>query len=865
MEKPSMVLEEITNAIKKENQNEVKKKNLLIDHVTKKVLVDTPKELIRQDLEMMVHNLYSYPLNVMDIDVVLPIPENDKMVSSIDLVIKKDNEINTIFKIIEKDQETDSLKLYFKDAFNSIDSLEYCVLYDGINLVVFEYNKTLNEIADFPSYYQVNGNSILLKKDLVPADKHLKQIFKNIHNHLYANSNIRIASRIGEEVVKLILCKIEDENSSNDHCSFFAADDENNISVKTKITKLWVSIAQRLGSYTKEEINLDEYSISYVVKKLQKFSFTNTQSDILGESFQIFIDQSRLQDLGAFFTEIQAVKLAMEMIDIKIGKDNFIDPFQGTGGFIQEFFNRVEQHYENSANKAEDVKNYCLENLSGMDIEEEILKISEAKMITLGGVKYNSFNENSLENPLNWSVKTQEKVIQGSYNKIGTNPPFGTKISIQSQDILKQYNLSRNWKREKVEGKYIWNISPVTRKRNPRVPDILGLERVVQLLKTPTLDENGVEQNAGMAAVVLPRQIFSGPKELYVREWIMRNTIVHAIVDLPMETFQPHTGTKTSIIIFSKRKEEKIDWYKEDHKIFMAMPSKIGHDRRGQAIYKRDEHGMLIEDSQTGEYIIDSDMDNVLDAWRQFKLNNEIEFSKTNSFTIKANQIELEDIRLDASYYSPETSSLNEYLTNLPAITKGEWDVVPLGDLVKEVFFPGRFKRNYVSPENGIPFLSGTNISQFSPVNVKHLSKKTKNINNYLIEKDWILITRSGTTGIVSLAPSNWSNLAVSDHVIRIKPNEEKMNIGYIYIYLKSQFGQALLQKGIYGSVVDEITPEFIQSIPIAFPKDKNLCNEIGEMVKKASEYRANSINLFEQAEKELEKNVTTILDLYDK
>ena len=84
---------------------------------------------------------------------------------------------------------------------------------------------------------------------------------------------------------------------------------------------------------------------------------------------------------------------------------------------------------------------------------------------------------------------------------------------------------------------------------------------------------------------------------MYVREWIMRKTIVHAIIDLPTETFQPHTGTKTSIIIFSKRAVENPYWYNDDtHEIFMSIPDKIGHDRRGLPDYKKDKDGILLED-----------------------------------------------------------------------------------------------------------------------------------------------------------------------------------------------------------------------------------------------------------------------------
>lgn len=850
----------IESSLKQElDPSEVKnKKSFLLDHITKKKVLDTPSERIRQELELTIMNIYHYPKEFIEVNASINSPSSLGFFYDVDLLIRNDKgNSKIIFKIIDFNQETMEVKKELTRIFKNENSIEFACIYDGVSMNIFSWNNRLINVADLPIYKFINHNSnVLLKEDLVSADKKLKQVFKNIHNYLYANSNIRIASRIGDELVKIILCKIEDEKTLSNECLFFIDIKESNYdNLIRNIDHLWKKVQINLPSYNDEKLNLDNDSLAYVVKQFQKYSFTKTNSDILGESFQIFIDQSRLQDLGAFFTEIQAVKLSMQMLDITIG-DNFIDPFQGTGGFIQEFANVMKENFSFSSSKEKDreFNEYCKKNISGIDIEEELIKISEAKMMTVDSIKYNSFIENSLENPDNWALDTQRKVLKDSFSKIGTNPPFGTKISIQSQDILSQYELSKKWSRTKVNEEYMWEQSSDKQKRNPRVPDILGLERVYQLLKTPTVDNHGnITNNGGMAAIVLPRQIFSGPKELYVREWIMRNTIVHAIIDLPTETFQPHTGTKTSILLFSKRITENPYWYKDDsHKIFMSIPTSIGHDRRGLPVYKKDKDGILLEDPISGDYILDSDINEVLESWKEFKAGGDPSSISENAFTININEIDLKDIRLDSSFYNKNASDIISSLYKLPELTNNEWIVEPLGNLVSDVFFPGRFKRNYVDSANGIPFLSGTNISQYIPVNVKYLSKQSKNLEQCLIKEGWILITRSGTTGIVSLAPVEWNDIAVSDHVIRIVPNEKLMNSGYLYVYLKSVIGQAIMKKGIYGSVVDEITPEFIRNIPVAFPKDKQVYNSIGNTALEALKSRSRATNLINKAEKEI-------------
>lgn len=58
-----------------------------------------------------------------------------------------------------------------------------------------------------------------------------------------------------------------------------------------------------------------------------------------------------------------------------------------------------------------------------------------------------------------------------------------------------------------------------------------------------------------------------------------------AIIDIPIETFQPNTATKTSVLVFQKLPEDKIP---VDYDIFMAIAETCGHDRRGNEIESDD-------------------------------------------------------------------------------------------------------------------------------------------------------------------------------------------------------------------------------------------------------------------------------------
>jgi hypothetical protein len=134
------------------------------------------------------------------------------------------------------------------------------------------------------------------------------------------------------------------------------------------------------------------------------------------------------------------------------------------------------------------------------------------------------------------------------------------------------------------------------------------------------------------------------------------------------------------------------------------------------------------------------------------------------------------------------------------------------------IFYPGRHKRNYVEQSDySVPFYSSSQILQIRPFDLKHQPKDYRPAQKHFVYKDWILITRSGSTGRVVMVTDTIANTMVSEHVIRVICEEQAIDPYYVYSYLASEsIGKVLLEKGIYASVVDHITPDFVASIPIA-------------------------------------------------
>jgi type I restriction enzyme M protein len=215
----------------------------------------------------------------------------------------------------------------------------------------------------------------------------------------------------------------------------------------------------------------------------------------------------------------------------------------------------------------------------------------------------NILQTNSLLPPHEWSDEFKTKLAEALgvaksslrshetialFDVIVTNPPFGSKIPIKDESILKQYELAHIWENKDKAGR--WTMTARLQSSVP--PEILFIERCIQLLKP-----------GGRIGIVLPDSILGSPGLGYIREWLIRNVRIVASLDLHADTFQPRNGTQTSVLFLQKKTREQIDAEEKsgtmaDYNIFMNMVDKIGHDKRGNPIFMRDEKGneLLVSD-----------------------------------------------------------------------------------------------------------------------------------------------------------------------------------------------------------------------------------------------------------------------------
>lgn len=219
--------------------------------------------------------------------------------------------------------------------------------------------------------------------------------------------------------------------------------------------------------------------------------------------------------------------------------------------------------------------------------------------------------------------------------------------------------------------------------------------------------------------------------------------------------------------------------------------------------------------------------------------------SEKLSTTIRLSEVFAAGERLEASAFSIEAHNA------VTALENSGLQLIPLygeGGLCQEAHNAFRFKRIYVSPEQGIPFLSSSDIISLRPETNRYLSRKhTKKLATLSVQKWDVLISRSGTIGNVALANDAFTGKAVSEDVIRLSLSDPD-TAGFVVAFLRSRYGRPQVTQATYGSVIIHIELEHLKRIFIPdLPPIRRIA--IGRLMCKAGELRDEANQLLDEAD----------------
>lgn len=609
----------------------------ICDYIDGKFRNDTPEEYVRQTIEKRLVNEHNYKPHQIRIEFGIKIGSNRRPRVDIAVFPKACPQYSQdhIWLIVECKSETvepqhkkggiEQLKSYMSVCPNC----EWGMWTNGkhkevLRKVTIEGKIEFQEFNDIPPADGSIEDVDKPKRNKLKRafDDNLLLVFKTCHNHIYANDGMQKQPAFFE-LLKVIFCKKLDEQNVGSALEFFATSEERSnpdgqLTVKKRISAIFKKVKKKYPQIfdQNDEIALSPRSLAWIVAELQPYSLLSTHVDVKGKAYEELVGANLRGDRGEFFTPRNITQMAVAMMNPE-PHEKVCDTSCGTGGFLVAAMNhvieqlkvKVEEEYgkaetdwgaEESTIVMDRIKEIASSNFFGFDINPDLVKATKMNMVMNNDGSGNIYKTNSLLPPHEWdddfkrqlasslNIKhnhiTDHEAIE-FFDVIVTNPPFGSRIPIKDSHLLEQFEIGHIWRNVFPDSslKSGWVKSGALQSSVP--PEQLFIERCLQFLKP-----------GGRLAIVLPDSILSNPGLRYIRQWLIEQTRIVASVDLHVDTFQPRNGTQTSVLIVQKKTSEESQAEQRSgsirpYNIFMAIVDKIGHDKRGNIIFKRDEYG----------------------------------------------------------------------------------------------------------------------------------------------------------------------------------------------------------------------------------------------------------------------------------
>ena len=255
---------------------------------------------------------------------------------------------------------------------------------------------------------------------------------------------------------------------------------------------------------------LDHFSQPGFVLVNDNFEFP----DLLGAAYEYlikFFADSAGKKGGEFYTPGEVVRLLVQLTKPEAG-NTIYDPAVGSGGFLIQAHQYVEEQGQNADDLA----------LYGQDSNGTVWSICIMNMILHNITRSTIENADTLEDPLildNGQIRKFDRVL--------ANPPFSQNYSRASMKFTSRF---REW-------------CPETGKK----ADLMFVQHMLASLKS----------NGRMATIMPHGVLFRGGKEKLIRELLINDDCIEAIVGLPPGLFYG-TGIPACVLVCNKSKPDAL-------------------------------------------------------------------------------------------------------------------------------------------------------------------------------------------------------------------------------------------------------------------------------------------------------------------
>lgn len=232
--------------------------------------------------------------------------------------------------------------------------------------------------------------------------------------------------------------------------------------------------------------------------------------DIMGDVYEYLLGKiAAAGENGQFRTPRHIINMMVQLMKPTL-KDKILDPAMGSAGFLLEASNYITANYSRELMRAENAQYYKSGMFSGFDTDQSMLRIGAMNMMLHGVEDPNITYQDSLSGDNN---------ERNCYTLIMANPPFTG--SVFQEEISK--DLLALCKTKKTE--------------------LLFLTLFVKMLEL-----------GGRCASIVPDGVLFGSSGAHkaIRQELVENQKLTAVISMPSGVFKPYAGVSTAILIFTK-------------------------------------------------------------------------------------------------------------------------------------------------------------------------------------------------------------------------------------------------------------------------------------------------------------------------
>ena len=234
--------------------------------------------------------------------------------------------------------------------------------------------------------------------------------------------------------------------------------------------------------------------------------------DLLGAAYEYLIKyfaDSAGKKGGEFYTPAEVVRLLVQLTKPTAGNEIY-DPAAGSGGFLIQAHQYVEEQGENADDLA----------LYGQDSNGTTWSICNMNMILHNITRFTIRNGDTLEDP-----QLLENGQIRKFDRVLANPPFSQNYSRANMQFPNRF---REW-------------CPESGKK----ADLMFVQHMLASLKSD-----------GHMATIMPHGVlFRGGKEKLIRELLIEDDVIEAIISLPPGLFYG-TGIPACVLVCNKSKPD---------------------------------------------------------------------------------------------------------------------------------------------------------------------------------------------------------------------------------------------------------------------------------------------------------------------